>query len=164
MSSRPSFIPGRPETGGPRPAPTVILNLVVNGIDAIANMPNGVREIACRSGASDGPARPGLPLDRSFEPLFTTKQEGMGKGLCITHAVIESHGGKVSAKKRCQRRRFSREPAPRHDGTIDPAVAGARPSSHPVAQRSLRFSKTVSTAWIRRSDGNGLCRYATQPA
>jgi C4-dicarboxylate-specific signal transduction histidine kinase len=72
--------------------------LVVNGIDAIANMPNGVREIACRSWASDGPARPGLPLDRSFEPLFTTKQEGMGKGLCITHAVIESHGGKVSAK------------------------------------------------------------------
>ena len=34
----------------------VILNLIVNGIDAIAEMPNGVREIACRSWASDGHA------------------------------------------------------------------------------------------------------------
>ena len=86
----------------------VILNLVVNGIDAIADMPNGVREIACRSWTSDGLAHisirdtgPGIPLDRLerlFEPFFTTKQEGMGMGLCIAHAIIESHGGKISAE------------------------------------------------------------------
>ena len=48
----------------------VILNLVVNGIEAIADMPNGVREIACRSWTSDGRALiairdtgPGIPSD-----------------------------------------------------------------------------------------------------
>ena len=88
----------------------VILNLIVNGIDAIAEMPNGVREIACRSWASDGQALisirdtgPGIPsdrLERLFEPFFTTKQDGMGMGLCIAHAIIEAHGGKISAESR----------------------------------------------------------------
>ena len=88
----------------------VILNLIVNGIDAIAEMPNGVREIACRSWAADGQALisirdtgPGIPsdrLERLFEPFFTTKQDGMGMGLCIAHAIIEAHGGKISAESR----------------------------------------------------------------
>jgi C4-dicarboxylate-specific signal transduction histidine kinase len=86
----------------------VILNLIVNGIDAIADMPNGVREIACTSWASDGLAHvsirdtgPGIPperLERLFEPFFTTKQEGMGMGLCIAHTIVESHGGKIWAE------------------------------------------------------------------
>ena len=86
------------------------MNLIVNGIDAIAEMPNGVREIVCRSWASDGQALisirdtgPGIPSDRMerlFEPFFTTKQDGMGMGLCIAHAIIEAHGGKISAESR----------------------------------------------------------------
>jgi C4-dicarboxylate-specific signal transduction histidine kinase len=50
----------------------VILNLIVNGIDAIAEMPNGTREIVCRSWASDGHALvsirdtgPGIPSEQS---------------------------------------------------------------------------------------------------
>jgi C4-dicarboxylate-specific signal transduction histidine kinase len=88
----------------------VVLNLIVNGIDAIAETPNGVREIACRSWAADGQALvairdsgPGIPFDRLgrlFEPFFTTKQDGMGMGLCIAHAIIEAHGGKISAESR----------------------------------------------------------------
>lgn len=88
----------------------VILNLIVNGIDAISEMPNGVREIACSSWASDGQALlsirdtgPGIPSDRMerlFEPFFTTKQDGMGMGLCIAHAIIASHRGKISAESR----------------------------------------------------------------
>ena len=88
----------------------VILNLIVNGIDAIAEMPNGVREIVCRSWTSDGQALvsirdtgPGIApdrLERLFEPFFTTKQDGMGMGLCISQAIIEAHGGKISAETR----------------------------------------------------------------
>ena len=88
----------------------VILNLIVNGIEAIAETPNGVREIACSSWASDGKAfisirdtGPGMPsdrLERLFEPFFTTKQEGMGMGLCIAHAITEAHGGELWAESR----------------------------------------------------------------
>src|SRR5215203_5724203 len=67
-----------------------------------------------RSWASDGHALvsirdtgPGIPsdrLDRLFEPFFTTKENGMGMGmgmgLCIAHAIIEAHGGKISAETR----------------------------------------------------------------
>ena len=102
----------------------VVLNLVVNGIDAIAEMPNGVREVVCRSWASEGLAvvsirdtGPGIPsdrLERLFEPFFTTKHDGMGMGLCIAHAILEAHGGKISAEGR-PRRSVSRQPAPGQD-------------------------------------------------
>lgn len=97
MSTRPSFITGPFAIGGPPSAPTVHSKLGRQRIDAIGTCRRG-REIACRSWASDAPPRPELPSDRLFEPLFTTKQEGLGKGLCIARTVVESCGGKVSAK------------------------------------------------------------------
>jgi len=88
----------------------VVLNLIVNGIEAIAGAPNGVRQVVCRSWASDGLAvvsirdtGPGIPsdrLERLFEPFFTTKHDGMGMGLCLAHAILEAHGGKISAEGR----------------------------------------------------------------
>jgi signal transduction histidine kinase len=89
----------------------VILNLVVNGIEAIADTSNGLREIVCRSWASDGMAvvsirdsGPGIPqnqFDQLFEPFFTTKTGGMGMGLCIARKIVEAHGGTIMAERRC---------------------------------------------------------------
>ena len=152
----------------------VILNLVVNGIDAMKDTPaenriiriqtSRVEEFAELSVSDRGPGIPEDKLNEIFEPFFTTKQEGMGMGLSIAqyhHRVARRQdlGGKP-----CQRRRVSREPASRLDRTVEHAAAGAHAPSHRVAQRSLPFSMIVSIASIRRSDGNGLCRYATQPA
>ncbi|WP_457094334.1 sensor histidine kinase, partial [Microvirga sp. P5_D2] len=86
----------------------VILNLVVNGIDAMKDTPAEHRiiriqtsragEFAELSVSDRGPGIPEDKLKEIFEPFFTTKQEGMGMGLCIAHTIIESHGGRISAE------------------------------------------------------------------
>ena len=86
----------------------VILNLVVNGIDAMKGTPaenriiriqtSRVDEFAELSVSDRGPGIPEDKLKEIFEPFFTTKQEGMGMGLCIAQTIIEAHGGRISAE------------------------------------------------------------------
>jgi signal transduction histidine kinase len=88
----------------------VLLNLIVNAIDAMSGMPSAERRIVV-STARDGnsadlsvsDAGPGIPsekLKKVFEPFFTTKSEGMGMGLSIARSIVEAHGGQLSAKNR----------------------------------------------------------------
>jgi signal transduction histidine kinase len=88
----------------------VILNLVVNGIDAMKDTPSENRIITIRTSRGDNFAElsvsdrgPGIPEDRIkevFEPFFTTKAEGMGMGLSIARTIIEAHHGLIWAKNR----------------------------------------------------------------
>ena len=89
----------------------VILNLVVNAIDALANADRDNRRIKVRTDLlDDGTAElsvsdngPGIrpdALKQIFEPFFTTKQSGMGMGLAIARTIIEAHGGQLSAENR----------------------------------------------------------------
>ena len=88
----------------------VILNLVVNGIDAMKDTPSENRTISIRTSRVENFAQlsvsdrgPGIPEDKLkevFEPFFTSKAEGMGMGLSIARTIIEAHHGLISAKNR----------------------------------------------------------------
>ena len=88
----------------------VILNLVVNGIDAMRDTPSENRTINIRTSRVENFAQlsvsdrgPGIPEDKLkevFEPFFTSKAEGMGMGLSIARTIIEAHHGQISAKNR----------------------------------------------------------------
>jgi signal transduction histidine kinase len=75
----------------------VVLNLVLNGIEAMKNTPAANRVISIRT-RGQGIAED--KLTTVFEPFFTTKTEGMGMGLSIARTIIEAHHGQISANNR----------------------------------------------------------------
>jgi two-component system sensor histidine kinase HupT/HoxJ len=85
----------------------VVMNLVQNACDAVANRPNASLKIGGRVEggmavlrfADNGPGIPEAHLGRLFEPFFTTKPvgQGTGLGLSISYGIVERHGGKLSA-------------------------------------------------------------------
>jgi C4-dicarboxylate-specific signal transduction histidine kinase len=86
----------------------VVLNLVRNGIEAMASLLKSERRIVVRStreGDSiavsvedSGPPIAKEVLDRLFLPFHTTKANGLGLGLAISRSIIQAHGGSIEAK------------------------------------------------------------------
>jgi C4-dicarboxylate-specific signal transduction histidine kinase len=86
----------------------VLLNLIINAIEAMSAVNEGPRELLISSAGNtpdsvlvevrdSGPGLTPESFDRLFQAFHTTKPDGMGMGLSICRSIIEAHGGRVWA-------------------------------------------------------------------
>ena len=83
----------------------VVINLVMNAMQAASCAPHGSREIRIETRTANqgvevsvsdlGPGVPPEDLDRLFQSTFTTRRDGMGFGLSIVRSIVENHRGRV---------------------------------------------------------------------
>jgi PAS domain S-box-containing protein len=131
-----------PVTGDAQQLAQVILNLLLNAEQAIAQAGAG-GSITFRTRAVDdgrtvraivedsGPGIPPENLPRVFEPFFTTKEvgSGTGLGLSVSYGIVEEHGGRLFAESEPGRTVFSLElPAVVTAEAGDPAGTSGRPT------------------------------------
>ena len=114
----------------------VLLNLIINALDAMETLPPAERRVIVTTRSDKGDVAEftvrdfgsGLPKDRPdkvFDHFFSTKQKGMGMGLAIVRSIIEAHGGTISGENAPDRgaRMVVRLPAAR--GEIQKSKAAA---------------------------------------
>jgi C4-dicarboxylate-specific signal transduction histidine kinase len=87
----------------------VILNLIINAVEAMSSVSEGPRELLISSSKArlgvlvmvrdSGPAVAPGALERAFDAFYTTKARGLGLGLSICRAIIEAHGGQLWASR-----------------------------------------------------------------
>jgi len=93
----------------------VLLNLVMNSVEAMNDVPEGSRKIWIRAEPSEHNGSPAIlvsvqdsgsglnqvEVDRLFEAFYTTKSHGLGMGLAISRSIVEAHGGRLWLVSAC---------------------------------------------------------------
>jgi signal transduction histidine kinase len=86
----------------------VILNLILNAVEAMGSIQAGARELLISTEQTEtngvlvavrdsGPGIDARAFQRIFEPFYTTKTQGVGMGLSICRSIINAHGGRLWA-------------------------------------------------------------------
>jgi PAS domain S-box-containing protein len=106
----------------------VLLNLIVNAIEAMRDVGEKERELLISTGSEPdgvsvevrdtGPGFTPAVLDRVFEAFYTTKPGGLGLGLSICRSIIEAHNGRLSASPNVPRGAIFRFIAPGHPAAV----------------------------------------------
>jgi two-component system sensor kinase FixL len=103
--------PGLPMVSGDRVhLSQVLLNLIINGMDAIQTCQASNQRVLIEARAREegkvevavtdtGPGVPPEVIDKVFDPFYTTKSSGLGMGLPISRTIIEAHGGRLWAER-----------------------------------------------------------------
>jgi PAS domain S-box-containing protein len=128
VSVQTQFADGLPFVKGDRvQLQQVMLNLIINAIEAMTEMSEGSRQllIGTRKEASDellvtvqdsGPGLSPGRLDNLFDAFYTTKPDGMGMGLSICRSIVEAHGGRLWASANVPRGAMFQFTVPAHSG------------------------------------------------
>jgi PAS domain S-box-containing protein len=83
----------------------VVLNLMINALDAMKDCPVDERRVVLEAKQDAGAVRVAVrdrgiglssdKIDKIFQPFYTTKRDGLGMGLSISRSIIETHGGRL---------------------------------------------------------------------
>ena len=104
-----NFAPSLPPVSGDRvQLQQLVLNLIVNASDAMAELPEHERVLTIATGAradsvslcvqDRGPGVGPIAMNKLFEPFWSTKPDGMGMGLAVCRSIAEAHRGSLTVQ------------------------------------------------------------------